>query len=219
MNYNYRTSRNGFTLIEIVVAVAASLMVVMIIGSLLVSGQRSWARAFNYANSKSQLDALGATIAFGKYGRQSNRTDYTLYEVADGPKFVKVDPPATPEEVVKGQAVLFHYWDKDLEAGIMDVSVTGTAYALFYLDEDKLMLDVGPVPPGAVDTFGNRLVGANVTTTVLAENVTALEFSHTTRSLDGRGKGCVRMNMTLLNPAEKVPLTVTAATLMRNVWP
>ncbi len=217
-SHESRDTRHGFTLIELVVATSAALIVVLIVGSLLVSGQRSWARAFNYAYSKPQFDAMGTTITFGTLGRKSNKMDYTLYEIKAG-QFERLPPPANPEEVVTGQAVEFHYWDTELNSAIMSTSITGTAYALFYLDGDKLMLDLGPYPPGGVDAAGNRLSGDPVNTSTLAENVTALEFSHTTRNLDGDGKGCVRMSLTIADPNDKSQTTVTAATLMRNVWP
>ncbi len=57
-NYE-RKMRTGFTLIELVIAMSAALIVVLVVGTLLVSGQRSWARAFSYAYAKPQLDALG----------------------------------------------------------------------------------------------------------------------------------------------------------------
>ncbi len=72
--------------------------------------------------------------------------DYKLYKIV-GNKFVAAVPLVNPEEVVTGEAVEFHYWDKDLDADIMKTSIKGTAYALFYLDGDKLMLDTGPLPP------------------------------------------------------------------------
>jgi hypothetical protein len=53
----------------------------------------------------------------------------------------------------------------------------------------------------------------------LAENVADLEFNHTTRSITGEGKGCVRLNLTIRDPNEETPVTVTAATLLRNTWP
>ncbi len=214
-------NKRGFTLVELVVATAASIIVVLIVGLLIVSGQRSWTRAFNYVNSKSQLDSLATTITFGTFGRKSNRMDYALYEISGG-KFERLLPVTDPEEVVTGQAVEFHYWDTDLNDDIMNTSITGTAYALFYLDGDKLMLDLGPYPPGAVDASGNRLEGPFITTMTLAENVSALEFSHTTRNLAGDGKGCVRMSFTLNDPVgnpRSPETTVTAATLMRNTWP
>jgi type II secretory pathway pseudopilin PulG len=215
------TGRGGFTLTELVIAMAGALVVILVVGSLIVSGQRSWTRAFNYANSKSQLDSLATTITFGTLGRKSNRMDYTLYEINAG-KFTRALPSTNPEEVVTGQAVEFRYWDTELNDSIMNTSITGTAYALFYLDGDKLMLNLGPCPPGAVDADGGKLEGANVATLTLAENVSELEFSHTTRNLAGDGKGCVRMSFTINDPVgnpRSPQTTVTAATLLRNTWP
>jgi type II secretory pathway pseudopilin PulG len=208
----------GFTLIEITISVAAALIVAMIVGSLMVSGQRSWARAFNYANSKPQVDALASTITFGSIGRKSNKMNYALYEVS-GESFEKVPPPKDPEQVIIGQAVEFRYWEGELNADILNTSITATAYALFYLDGDKLMLDLGPYPPGGVDDNGHRIEGHSITTLTLVENVANLEFSHTTRDIEGDGKGCIRMNLTILDPNSNSPTTVTAATLMRNTWP
>ncbi|MFH1370785.1 MAG: prepilin-type N-terminal cleavage/methylation domain-containing protein [Planctomycetota bacterium] len=214
-------NRRGFTIIELLVAMAASIIVILIVGSLIVSGHRSWTRAFKYANSKSQLDSLAATITFGTFGRKSNRMDYALYEISGG-NFERLLPATDPEEVVTGQAVEFRYWDTELNNDIMNTSITATAYALFYLDGDKLLLDLGPYPPGAVDAAGNKLEGSYVSTITLAENVSTLEFSHTTRNLAGDGKGCVRMSFTLNDPdanPRSPQTTVTAATLMRNTWP
>jgi hypothetical protein len=209
---------NGFTLIELVVAASAGLIVVLVVGTLLVSGQRSWAHAYNYTNAKPQLGALGSTITFGTFGRKSNKMDYKVYKEV-GDKFVQAVPVANPEEVVTGEAVEFHYWDDDLKAAFMKTNVKGNMYALFYLDEDKLMLDTGPYPPGGVDAAGHRIEGDNVETVTIVENVTELEFSHTTRNMAGDGKGCVRMNMILGGADGNMPTTVTAATLMRNTWP
>jgi type II secretory pathway pseudopilin PulG len=216
--YAQRRTRAGFTLIELIVACTAALMIALLAGFLLKSGHQSWARAFNFANSKTQLDALSTSITFGSLGRKANKMDYTLYNISSG-KFFPLPNPVDPEQVVTGQAVEFHYWDKDLDASLMDPAVTGTAYALFYLEGDKLMLDLGPYPPGAVDATGYRLSGSYVTTLTLAENVADLEFNHTTRSITGEGKGCVRLNLTIRDPNEETPVTVTAATLLRNTWP
>jgi type II secretory pathway pseudopilin PulG len=219
MNTRYHR-KNGFTLVELVIAVTASLIVLLISGVLLESGQKSWARAFRYANSKTQLDALASTITFGQIGRQSNKLDYKLYDVTDDSQFIDVAMPAIPEQVIKGKAVEFHYWEDDeLTSDILKTSITGNCYAIFYLDDDKLMLNTGPYPPGGVDAGGYLYSDPAVTTITIAENVVSLEFSHTTRSIEGKGKGCIRMELTLRDPEEKSPTTVTAATLMRNVWP
>jgi hypothetical protein len=208
----------GFTLIELAVATSAALIVVLVVGTLLVSGQRSWAHAYNYAYSKPQLDALGTTITFGGIGRKSNKMDYKVYDIMDN-KFVQALPVANPEEVVMGDAVEFHYWKGDLDDDIMKTNIKGNVYALFYLDGDRFMLDTGPYPPGGVDAMGHRLEGDNVSTTTLAENVTNLKFSHTTRDMQGDGKGCVRMSLTIGGVGGETPTTVTASMLMRNTWP
>ena len=212
-------AKNGFTLIELVIAVAASLIILLISGVLLESGQKSWARAFNYANSKTQLDAMTATITFGQMGRQSNKLDYKFYNVTDS-QFISVAPPTEPEQVVEGEAVEFHYWDnEELSRDIMDTSITGNTYALFYLEDDKLMLNTGPYPPGGVDAAGYLFSGPEGTSSAIAKNVVSLKFSHTALNLDGKGRGCVRLEMTLRDPENHSLTTVTAATLMRNVWP
>jgi hypothetical protein len=213
-------SRSGLTLIELVVASSAALIVVLVVGTLLVSGHKSWAHAYNYTNAKPQLGAMGSSITFGTFGRKSNKMDYKVYKIIGG-KFVQATPVAKPEEVVTGEAVEFHYWKDPLDASVMKTSITGTAYALFYLDDDKLMLDTGDYPPGGIDAGGHRIEGPNVETVTLAENVTDLEFSHTTRDMQGDGKGCVRMNMILggAGSDSNTPTTVTAATLLRNTWP
>lgn len=216
---NTRYHRKGFTLIELVIAVTASMIIILICGVLLESGQKSWAKAFNFANSKSQLDALTTTITFGQLGRQSNKLDYKLYNVTGGLRFTSVALPTSPQEVIKGNAVEFHYWNTELKSEFLDTSITGNSYALFYLDGDKLMLQLGPYPPGGVDAAGNLLSGPGVTSGTVAENVVSLDFSHTTLDLQGKGRGCVRMEITLRDPQDKSLTTVTAATLMRNVWP
>jgi type II secretory pathway pseudopilin PulG len=218
MKNRYHT-KNGFTLIELVIAVAASMIVLLISGVLLESGQKSWARAFRYANSETQTKALTSTIAFGQIGRQSNKLDYKLYNLNDS-RFISVALPDKPGDVVEGEAVEFHYWaDEKLNSDIMDTSIKGNTYALFYLEDDKLMLDTGPYPPGGVDAVGYLSSSPEVISSAIAENVVSLKFSHTTRNLEGKGRGCIRLEMTLRDPMDNSITTVTAATLMRNVWP
>ena len=70
---NERKTKHGFTIIELVVAMSAALIVVLVVGILLVSGQRSWARAFSYAYAKPQLDAIVSTISFGSLWQKSQQ--------------------------------------------------------------------------------------------------------------------------------------------------
>jgi prepilin-type N-terminal cleavage/methylation domain-containing protein len=215
-----RATRPGFTLIELIIAMSAALVVALIAGTLLEAGHQSWARAYNYSNSQTQLDALSTTISFGVIGRKSNKMDYALYDVSNDGKLSKVALPINPEEVVTGEAVEFHYWSEtELTPAILNPQIKGDRYALFYLKDNKLMLDDGPYPPGGVGPTGARLTGNFVDTVTLAQNVVNLEFSHTTRDLKGDCYGCVRMSLTVMDPKDKTRTTITAATLMRNTWP
>lgn len=223
--------RSGLTLIELVVAAAIGVMISVIVGTLLYAGQRNWTSAFNQSNKGIEIDALETMTMFGSFGRRSNSQDYAVYTVGNG-SFLRAKPPlATPVTTVTGQAVEFRYWDVDLTQTnaslLMNKTTTATAYMLFYLDGTTLKVDRGPyvigANPNGSDNYGGvanmgttRLTGGS--TQVLAENVTALEFSHTTRNVQGDGAGCVRMNMTLTEPDGGRTITVTTATLLRNVW-
>jgi hypothetical protein len=218
-NAKHRTS-SGLTLIEAVVAMAAACIVMLTAALLVSSGYRGWNQTFENANRESRLGALDSMIALGSIGRKSNKMNYCLYRV-DGAAYTKAVPLVDPEEVVKGQAIEFRYWgDTELDADLMNPATTATAYALFYLDGDKLKVDYCPsYPPGGINSSGHRVTGAGVTTVTLAKNVTSVEFSHTTKDMDGDGKGCVRMKLVTKDPKDDSVKTTLAATLMRNVWP
>ncbi len=217
-NDKQRATRKGITLIELMAAIGAS-SIVMLAGALLIfSGYKGWAQTYNNANCESRLDAMETMIALGAIGRKSNKTDYRIYEVT-GNTFERVLPLADPEEILTGQAVEFRYWDTELDSTLMDPATTATVYALFYPDGNRLKVDYGPCPPGAIDALGHRITGEYTTTTTLAENVSSVEFSHTAKNMAGDGKGCVRMKLIITDPTDGIPKTTIAATLMRNTWP
>jgi hypothetical protein len=197
---------------------AASFIVLLAVGILTFSGQKSWSQTYKKNNSDLQVGTICATTAFGAFGRKANKTDYRLYK-RNGNNYERVVPEDDPEEVVIGDAVEFRYWDKELNADMMDTSKTATAYALFYFDNGDLKTDYGPYPPGSMGAAGNRITGNNVTTVTLIRNVTAVEFSHTTQNMAGDGKGCIRMKLTATDPVTGNPKVILAATLMRNTWP
>jgi hypothetical protein len=199
-------------------AMAAACIVVLTAGILLYSGQKSWLRTYNDNNCESRIGALNTMTALGALGRKSNRMNYHLYEVV-GANYVQVLPKNEPEEVVIGQAVEFRYWDTELDADLMDKNKTATAYALFYLDNGELKIDFGPYPPGGIDGAGHRIAGPDITTVSLVKHVSSAEFSHTTRTMAGEGKGCIRMKLIIADPTDGSSKTVLAATLMRNIWP
>jgi hypothetical protein len=198
-------------------AMLTAAMVMATAAMLVQSGYRSWNRSYKNANGDIRLDALDTMVALGSIGRKSNKVNYRIYDVA-GETYSRVLPSVAPEEVVIGDAVEFRYWDDELDADLMNPNTTATAYALFYLDDGQLKIDFGDYPPGGIDEAGHRRT-VDVTTVIMASNVTLLEFSHTTRNMAGDGKGCVRMKLTLTDPDDGASKTFIAATLMRNVWP
>ena len=212
-----RKTSSGLTLIEMIVAIGISSIVMLSAGLLVSSGYKGWKQSFNNANCESRLGAMDTMIALGAIGRKSNKMDYCVYEVT-GNTFTKVVPVADPEEILTGQAVEFRYWDTELNPALMDPAVTATAYALFYLDGTQLKVDYGPYPPGGINAAGQRITGADVTTTTLAQHVSSVNFSHTSKNMAGDGKGCVRMRLVIIDTTDGTPKTTIAATLMRNTW-
>jgi hypothetical protein len=215
----YRQSKTAFTLIEMIMAMAASVIVLLAVAILTSTGQKSWAQTYNKNNSDLQVGTIGATTALGVFGRKANKTDYRIYKKLLTNKYERVVPETDPEEVVVGNAVEFRYWEGDLTADMINANKTATSYVLFYLDNGDLKTDYGLFPPGGVDAGGNRLTGGDVTTVTLIRGVTAVEFSHTTHNMAGDGKGCVRMKLTATDPVTGNPKVILAATLMRNTWP
>jgi len=220
-----RKFRRGVTVVELVITIAVASVLVLAVGVLLVSGQRAWQRTYNSAHKQIKDDALNVMTTFASVGRKANRLGYTIYNI-DGSTFTPALPQTSaPQEVVGGDAVEFRYWDVEFDAtdshGLMDVTKTATAYALFYLDGETLKVDYGPYPPGAVPDGGGSRNTDDVTTITLAENVSTEgdvgAFSHTT--LNGMGQGSVRINVTLTDPEDNDSVEVMTATLMRNIWP
>lgn len=216
--------RNGFTLIEVIVAMAAGFIVMMTVAMLVQSGYRSWKQAYNTANAASRLDSIATTTSFGSIGRKSNKNDYYVYQVANATFTAPPVNPLDPDEILRGQAVEFRYWGTDLEADMLTPTSSADSYALFYLDNGQLKLEIsdsahGGIGPPAINSSGHRVAGAGATTAILANHVTSVEFSHTKKTPAGGGLGCVRMNLTINDPADNKSKTVIAATYIRNVWP
>jgi prepilin-type N-terminal cleavage/methylation domain-containing protein len=215
--------KNGFTLIEIIVAMAAACIVMMTVAMLIQSGYKSWKDTYDTANAESRLDSIATTTSFGTIGRKSNKNDYYVYQIA-GSTFTA--PPLNlldPDEILRGQAVEFRYWSSDLDGDMLTPTSVADRYALFYLDSGQLKLDLGTSTGGptggAINAAKHRVTGAGVSTVILAKNVDSVEFSHTKKTPAGGGLGCVRMNLTINDPNDRKIKTVIAATYIRNVWP
>lgn len=228
MKKNRREFAKGMTLVEVLIGVVVSLIVLLSVGLLLISGQKGWRWGYNYAYGNVQVNALETMIAFGKTGRMSNKSDYVLYNY-DSAKFTGPVLPSdlsNPIEVVAGNAVELRYWNSALNAAFMDTEVTGNAYALFYVEDGKLKVERGSYPTstgaggkkyGGVNASGTKVAPAS--TQILAENVQSVVFSHTTQDKSGNGNGCVKMDLALYNSKDNSGIHVKTATLMRNVWP
>lgn len=216
--------RGGVTLVELITTMTIASVFVLVVGVLLVAGQRAWEQTYDSAHKRIRQDAVVVMAAFGSMGRKANRLNYIVYDINVGTFTPAVPKGTEPEEVVFGDAVEFRYWDVDLDADdsfeLVDVSKTATAYALFYLDGSRLKVDYGQYPPGAVPDGGGARRTSNVSTVLLAGNVSTNSsgaFSHTT--LNGIGQGSIRISITLTDPDDGDTAEVRAATLLRNMWP
>ena len=221
--------RNGFTLAELMVAIALGCIVMLPVAMLIQSGYRSWHQTYATTNCDSQLDSIATTTSFGTIGRKSNKNDYYVYQVAGG--VFTAAPPVNlldPDEILTGQAVEFRYWSTDLDDDMLTPTSFADKYALFYLDNTlpgnvQLKLDLGTSTGGptggAINAAGHRVTGTGVSTVTLAKNVTSVTFSHTKKTPAGGGWGCVRMNLIINDPNDNGSKTVSAATYIRNVWP
>lgn len=222
-NINHKF-RCGVTLIELMLTLIMSTIVLSGVGFLVYRGNKIWTEAYESEHSKIKQDAQAITLAFGSVGRKTNRICYVIYEKS-GDTFTPALPMSDDMEVVAGQAIEFRYWNVELDEvdseGLINVTKKATAYALFYLDGDKLKVDYGPYPPGGVPEGGGNRNTIDSITTILAENVSAdpniAPFSHTT--LNGVGQGSVRINVLLTNPENGETIRVMTATLLRNIWP
>jgi prepilin-type N-terminal cleavage/methylation domain-containing protein len=210
----------GFTLVEVIIAMAAACIVMLSVAILVSSGEKSWTRVFNTSNSEFRLGSLDSMIALGSTGRKSNKLNYRVYKVAGG-NYQRAVPLHNPEEVVTGQAVEFRYWKDPLKSTYMNTNKTADSYALFYLENGRLKVDYGkydpPGNPGGVSAAGVKLTGDKTIT--LTTNISEVDFSHTTYNMTGDGNGCVRMKLVIFDPVSGTNKTTIAATYMRNVWP
>jgi hypothetical protein len=234
----------GVTLVELIITMVIGVTLILAVGALLVGGQRAWRNTYASAHKKIKEDARAVTITFGSMGRRSNRLykepktppanmdyGYRIYTIdSSGNYFTPAipDPKKTDPQSVFGNAVEFRYWDVPLNETdsykLLDVRKPATAYALFYLDVDgkKLKVDYGTYPPGAVPGGSGAKYATDVTTVVLAENVSLAPgssgaFSHTT--VNKIGQGSVRINVVLTDPDDGETIKVMTSTMLRNIWP
>ncbi len=219
-------TRSGVTLIELVIAAAISTLLVLIVGDLLVSGQRFWQQTYSDSQKQIKQDEQAIMIKFGNMGRKSNRMSsgswqgYKVY-TNHGDTVRATTNPGTL--IADGNAVEFGYWNCDWDdAGfnpstVVDKSKICTDYVEFYLTGSTFNAEYG------VYDYTQGGLKVPVRTEIIAQNASAGTagmgvFSHTT-DINGNGNGSVRINLKLTDPADGEFIVVKTATLLRVVWP
>jgi type II secretory pathway pseudopilin PulG len=214
----------GFTLLEVVITLAILVIPILAVTILAASGSRSFRQTYDSIHKPIQQDALALMTAFSTVGRKANRSNYTVYKLING-VYTVAQPPFN-QEVAAGSAVEFRYWDNpfdpaDANADILEVTNTGTHYALFYLEGRRLKVDYGTV----VNNVGGISGGMRRTNSIL-RTVTLTESVDTSKGTDifshnvvgGVGMGSVRMNLVLAD-SDGQSVEVKTSVLLRMNWP
>ncbi|MEJ5258630.1 MAG: prepilin-type N-terminal cleavage/methylation domain-containing protein [Anaerohalosphaeraceae bacterium] len=214
----------GFTLLEVIVTLAILVIPILAVTILAAGGSRSVRQTYNSIHKPIRQDALAIVTAFSTVGRKSNRSNYTVYKIVNGT--YTVAQPLTGQELASGSAVEFRYWQEPFNpanagSDVLEVTNTGTHYALFYLEGRRLKVDYGRVVNGVGGISGGlRRTGSLLRTVTLTEFVNISRgteiFSHNV--VGGVGMGSVRMNLTLTDndgDSEEVKTSV----LLRMNWP
>jgi len=217
-------TRSGFSLIELLIAIAIIAIPLAAVTALLAGTSRSWQRLYNDTHSQIRQDSLALMTSIQKFGRQSNLTNYTIYTIKNN-TFTPATPPSG-QSIASGQAVEFRFWQDQFDPekpaeNIFEDDNTGTHYALYYLDGSDLKLDIGRVVNnvGAVANKTRQTVNI-LNSQVLTQQVdTAANsklFSHVMSG--GQGSGCVNTRI-ILTAENKESIEILFGTLLRSAWP
>lgn len=214
----------GFTLIEMMIVVAILAIPLVAVGILAAGGSRSFRQTYNSIHKEVRQDAVAVMTAFGAVSRQSNRNNYKVYTIKNG-VYAEAQPPPK-QEIASGQAVEFRYWQDPFDPehpgeNALDISNTGTHYALFYLDGSELKVDYGTVDGDVAGIVGSSRSAARILRTVTLTRFVDLSkttdlFSHSI--IGGAGQGSVRLNLTLADE-EGEQVEVKTSVLLRMSWP
>ena len=219
-----RSRRQGFTLIEVVVATLIAAIPLTAISVLLFGASRSWQRIYDDSRSQARLDGYAMMMSFQRFGRQANLSNYKVYRISAN-SFTEA-LPLSGEDSAVGQAVEFKYWQDTFDPASADLETievynTGTHYALYYLDGKKLKVDFGRVVNGSGGIKNNSRQTANlIETQIISENVDTSKniniFNHT--MLGGQGSGWVNTGLSLTDE-QGMSVEVRFSTLIRSAWP
>jgi len=114
------TASRGFTLIELIIAMAIMLVVVLAIGMALVDGQRSWSTQYDRIYSDVVTDGYVARRKFDAVMRRASRDKFLLDDA--------------------GSWVEVYYYAND-DSAVVD------RYARFYTDDRNLNVEYGQLSP------------------------------------------------------------------------
>ena len=120
------TASRGFTLIELMIAIAIMVIVVLAIGVALVDGQRGWNYMYDRIYSDVVTDGYVARRKFDAVMRKASRDKFLL------------DPAG-------GWVEVYYYAN--------DASTVVDRYARFYASGGKLNVEYGQLDPKATDTI------------------------------------------------------------------
>lgn len=217
-----KKKHKGLSLVELILSMAMASILVVATYILLIGSNKSFNQVYASVHDSTQQDSRALTSVFGAITRKANRTNYVVYKNINGQYVESV--PQQGESFAYGQAVELRYWDRpfyELVQGMneIDTSDTGSHYAFFYLDGDKIYVDYGTVTNGIGAINGGIRQTNNIRTQLLVEKVDTNNtdiFSH--EVVGGKGTGCVTLDLTVLNQGGD-SIDVKMASLVRVVWP
>ena len=144
---NKHTFRPGFTVMELIIAVAASLIVIIAIGAVLAGSQRDWNRMYNRACGDIVTDGYIARRAFDAVIRKASKERFLLDEDGD---WLEV----------------YYYADED--SAVVD------RYARFYESGGELKIEYGKLEPKA--TLSVQTICENVSSCVFRATGTSTQM-------------------------------------------
>jgi len=134
MSRKTATAQYGFTLVELMIAITASMIVMLGLALVLANSQKSWNQLYTRAFSDVVGDTNVAGIRFKNIIRKASQYDFVLDS--------------------KGKGIEVYYYDSE-------DSTTVDRYAHFYESDGDLNLEIGKIDPR--ETLEVQTICGNVT--------------------------------------------------------